>query len=244
MAESNKNIDELFREKLVGHSEMPTNMAWERIQERLDQKRRKAILPWMRIAATLLMMGLGLTFIYYSLISPTKIPGRMAQKEVVPDTKPGKIPALEVLPERLQEEIRASSHPTTEAGTEPEKMPTQAAGKPPLDAALTAEVKSELPSKQSTPLVELKSLDLPPLDMDLLVADGGISLEEEEEVAYKITIVSNGLRPRKDNLVDEIENKIGKLGGLLNKVDREFGELQDTKNNLFASFAANKKNSN
>ncbi len=94
--------------------------------------------------------------------------------------------------------------------------------------------------------MELESLDVPPLDIDLLVADGGLSVEEVEEVAYKVTIISNGLSPRqeKENLVEEIENKIGQLGGLLNKVDREFAELQDSKNNLFASLTSKRENSN
>jgi hypothetical protein len=244
MVKNNKDIDVLFREKLDGHSEKPTPMAWEKIQERLDQKRKRGIPHWMRIAATVLMAGLGLTFIY-SLISPTNNSEMIVQKQFVPDTKPGKIPALEVLPKRFQEENITSSKPTTIADQEPVKNPKPATGKPTHNLDLIAEEVSEVASKETIPMMEVEGLDLPPLDIDLLVADGGISVEEEE-VAYKVTIISNGLSPRKDkdNLVDEIENKIGQLGGLLNKVDREFAELQDTKNNLFASLTSRKDNSN
>lgn len=246
MAENNKEIDVLFRDKLAEHSEMPTPMAWDRIQGRLDQKEKRGMALWMRIAASVLLLGLALTFIYYGLYGPENNPEMIAQKQSVPDTKLGNIPALEGLPERVQEEIISSSKPSNQPDPGPVKKPIQAAGKPPQNLASVAEEESEVVPKETIPQMELESLDVPPLDIDLLVADGGLSVEEVEEVAYKVTIISNGLSPRqeKENLVEEIENKIGQLGGLLNKVDREFAELQDSKNNLFASLTSKRENSN
>ena len=246
MAENNKEIDVLFRDKLAGHSEMPTPMAWERIQGRLDQKEKGGLAPWMRIAASVLLLGLGLAFIYYSLISSEYNPGRIAGLQSVPDTQPGSIEALEVLPEPVQEEIMSERISPTLPSPEPLKRQMQSSGKPTLNLASVVEESSEVPLKETIPQMEVETLDLPPLDTELMIADGEISLDEVEEIPYKVTIISNGLSPRqnKDNLVAEIENKIGQLGGLLNKVDREFGELQDSKNNLFASLTSKKENSN
>src|SRR5690606_27602827 len=100
-------------------------------------------------------------------------------------------------------------------------------------------------SKESVPVLELESIELPPLDQDLLMAENNlIDLEAtpDQEVAYKITIISNGLRekPEKESLVGEIENKIDKLGGLIGKMDQGFADLQDAKNNLFASITTRK----
>lgn len=246
MDENNKEIDVLFRDKLAGHSEMPTPMAWEKIQVRLDQKEKRGLVPWMRIAASVLLLGLGLAFVYYSLISSEKDPGMIAGLQSVPDTQPGNIEALEVLPEPVQEEISYKKIPPTQPSTEPVKRPVQEASESTLNLALVAEEEPEVAPKEAIPQMEVGALDLPPLDTDLLIAEGGISLDEEEEVSYKVTIISNGLSPRqnKENLVTEIENKIGQIGGLLNKVDHKFAELQDSKNNLFVSLTSKKENSN
>src|SRR5690554_5924795 len=69
MAEEYKEIDRLYREKLEGHSVKPSPMAWEKLQGRMDQK-KKGILPWMRIAASLLFL-LGLTALLWLSVRQT-----------------------------------------------------------------------------------------------------------------------------------------------------------------------------
>ena len=245
MAENNKDIDVLFREKLAEYSEMPRPKAWDRIQGKLDQKNKSGFEPWIRIAASVLLLGLGLALIYYSLLSNENNPGRIAQQETVPDTRPGNILSLEVFPEMVQEEIVPQSNSTVQPAPVPVKRPLREINKAPINLVVQATEDSEEVTEENRPPMDVESRDLPALDKELLMSDGGIS-EEVEEVPYKITIISNGLSPRqdKDNLVKEIENKIGQLGGLLSKVDQEFADLQDSKNNLFASLTSKKENNN
>src|SRR5690606_37653744 len=99
--------------------------------------------------------------------------------------------------------------------------------------------------KETIPVLELESIALPPLNQDLLLADNNLAesvSEPGQDVTYKVTIISNGLRekPEKEGLVGEIENKIDKIGGLIVKVDQGFADLQDAKNNLFASITTRK----
>lgn len=246
MAENNKDIDVLFREKLTEHTERPSQKAWDKIQGRLDQREKKGFLPWMRIAASFLLPGLGLAIIYYSLLSLENDPEMIAQQQAVPDTQIGNIPALEVLPGSINEEIIPINDSTTQLSTAPVKSPIPKANKVPNNRVEKVIKESDVAPGEAIPQMEVESLELPPLESELLMADGDLILEKVEEVPYKITIISNGLRPRqnKDKLVDEIENKIDQIGGLLSKVDQEFSDLQDSKNNLFASLTSRKENNN
>src|SRR5690606_40477525 len=88
-----------------------------------------------------------------------------------------------------------------------------------------AEIKAE--SKQIPAEMEVEIIELPPMEAELAIPDNLIAeadVQELNEIAYKVTIISNGLRvaPEKETLVEEIEEKIDRLGGLINKVDQGF----------------------
>ena len=111
--------------------------------------------------------------------------------------------------------------------------------------ATLAEQRESAPvAKEEIELPEPLEIALPPLDVDLLTVDNALAEANNlQEVAYKVTIKSNGLKdkPEKEGLVGEIENKIDKIGGLIVKVDQGFADLQDAKNNLFASITTKGK---
>lgn len=239
MAKENQDIDRIFREKLAANSVRPSPMAWEKLEGRLSRK-KKGIAPWMRIAVTLLLL-FGLTALLWLSI-------QNAPKEL--DTVANQAPVPEII---RQETAVTPESPTLEDQAEEENSPIEP---PEVKKSPSIEVKSNLAvvqseepepiTKQSIPVQQVTPIELPPLDTDLLVAENTIAEPEEvvsQEVAYKITIISNGIRttPEKETLVAEIENKIDKIGGLLGKVDQGFADLQDAKNNLFASITTRNK---
>mgnify|MGYP001481084539 CR=1 FL=1 len=94
------------------------------------------------------------------------------------------------------------------------------------------------------PITEpLKGLeaDIPqikPLDLNATVAE--LQPTTEEAPAYKVTIVSNGIKEDK-NLISGIGKKVDQVEGILGKVDEGFATLQDAKNSLFTSLTSKKE---
>lgn len=240
MAEEHKDIDHLFREKLGDHSVQPSPMAWEKLESRLARN-KKGMALWMRIAASLLLLG-GLTALLWLSVQNTQkqldtVADQELPREIVPLETPNRpeIPAVEYQEQKVTPPVKKAAV----------KKPTPSVVNPKLAAVPPAESEPAVPER--IPVKELAVIELPPMDTDLLVADNTVSVQEEQvpnKVSYKITIISNGLRatPEKETLVGEIENKIEKIGGVIGKVDQGFADLQDAKNNLFASITTKNNN--
>jgi hypothetical protein len=78
---------------------------------------------------------------------------------------------------------------------------------------------------------------------DLLPSITLLEVRETNFKDYKVKIISNGyaIQPEKEKLVGTLENKIG---GFFSKLDEGFGDLQDAKNNLFASLTTKRDKKN
>jgi hypothetical protein len=83
---------------------------------------------------------------------------------------------------------------------------------------------------------EVPEIKVPPISLE----DPVVEHRPESTVEYTVKIVSRGYStsPEKENLVDGIESKIG---GFFTKVDQGFADLQDAKDNLFASLTTKKE---
>ena len=238
-----RDMDRLFREKLTDHSVTPSSLAWAKLEDRLDRKKNAGVL-WMRIAAAVVIVG-GLTALIWLTVEHTQ-----QELDILADQEPVEeymAPENPVLPDTAPVEA--------EDDLEKESTSKSVAVRPTVKKAAPTSVtptfvpkpddEPEPVAKTNIPVLELENIELPPLDQDLLIAENNLAYPEptpDQEVAYKVTIISNGLRekPEKDGLVGEIENKIDKIGGLIGKVDQGFADLQDAKNNLFASITTRK----
>lgn len=244
MAKDYQDIDRLFRDKLRDHAVQPSPLAWDKLEGRMEKRKKKPLIISIRVAASLLLAG-GLAALLWLSVENTKegldhslaVQGPIKQppalqKPVQPDP----------VPVDPKEEMEKQEAPKATISRPAAKKPTAV----PLKSVQVpaADVEPDPVGKEDIPILELDGVALPPLDQDLLLAENNVELAATpvEEVAYKVTIISNGLRekPQKEGLVGEIENKIDQLGGLIGKVDQGFADLQDAKNNLFASITTRK----
>jgi len=244
MAKDYQDIDRIFQDKLRDHSVQPTPLAREKLESRLN-RREKGGLAWMRIAASLLLVG-GLAALLWLSVENTKeeLNHPLAQQKPAQQYA---APESPVLPEAAP--VEAEEAPESERTSKPlASLPTVQKTAPAPTSADPIPTEDSRPDpivKETIPVLELESIALPPLNQDLLLADNNLAesvSEPGQDVTYKVTIISNGLRekPEKEGLVGEIENKIDKIGGLIVKVDQGFADLQDAKNNLFASITTRK----
>lgn len=240
-----KDIDRLFQDKLTDHTVQPSVLAWDKLEGRLSRKKKSGAL-WMRIAAAILLIG-GLSVLIWLGVENTR-----QELDILADQEPAQeYRALDspVLPEntppaQVQAEAEKEEATKRESPQAPDKrMSPKTTGKRAVATILSEEPNQA--AKENIILPEFTAIELPPLNQELLAVESSLVAfdgREEEEVAYKVTIISNGLRgkPEKEGLVGEIENKIDKIGGLIGKVDQGFADLQDAKNNLFTSITARK----
>ncbi|WP_200974407.1 hypothetical protein [Echinicola sp. 20G] len=257
-------IDELFSQKLREHQEKPSALAWEKLDSQLGPAKNTTKWVWMRVAAVFLAV-FALTYVLWDqseTIKTNKGP-ELAQQDI-------QISPAEEKAKGQTEEPPTISESTSNTPTENESDQEDKNSIPPTiienekqsvrntqkeenvpQASLVAEqvtpVEVPEPSnpEPSNKVKELvPELEVPEVKMEELIADNSpiAPSEIQETVAYKISIKSNGLteKPKKENIVEEIGDKINTLGGLLGKVDQGYADLQDAKNNLFASLITKK----
>ena len=247
MANTDKNFDQYFKERLAKHEEKPSQLAWEKLERQLPQKEKGIWIPLMGIAATLLLfLAVGYVVWQFNRESDTNIPmtAEVTTQEsetlsdIPQETEPESLKSLEestVIPE---EQTKAETKPVQTSGkkaTVPKPMLTE------TPKELLAEV-SQPAERMDEVIFDTPEIIIPELDVNEAIAQN--TLEEEEEVmTYKITIKSNGIKetPEKQGLIAGIENKVDKIGGLLNKVEQGFADLQDAKDNLFVSYNTSKR---
>jgi hypothetical protein len=99
---SKDKIDRLFSEKLVDHEVQPRKQAWEKLENRLQQKKKKKFPLWqkMSIAASLLLVLFagGIGFYKNSIDSTISQTNKIAEKPIIKPTEK----TIEVIrPEKL-----------------------------------------------------------------------------------------------------------------------------------------------
>lgn len=240
MANTENNLDRYFREKLEKHEEKPSTLAWERLDQELGRK-KPSYVPFLRMAATLLLV-MGLTFVFWQLDNNKEQSGEQLA-EVEEASKREEVVEMNgnLAFEEEEEEIRLEPKEKANAGqmakTAPsvENLPARKVQEEPVSSILLAE---ERPQRVEVKPIELPEIPLAELRLDHAITSAqNLSMEAEEEVNYRVIIKSSGIKdePKKPNLIEGIENNVNKLGTFLSKVEQGFADLQDAKNNLFAS---------
>lgn len=262
MAKEKNNLDQFFKEKLENHTERPSNLAWERLESQLPQQSKSYKGIWWAVAASLtLLFTVGYLLmrerdvaVDQPLLSENKteeVLDTLIETEI---TEPQEIEAVqpEIENQQAAEELKTKPTTTTKSNAKPAdsspKTQKSRATAPQNLVAMTEtkeEPKQETVAKVDAPKIEVetpefKQAELPPLELEKAVAEATAPVVEEP--AYRVKIYSSGLKedPKDKNLIAGIGKTVDEVEGLLGKVDRGFADLQDAKNNLFASIIPRK----
>ncbi len=244
MANADKNFDEYFKNKLSTHEVKPSGLAWERLDQKISEQNRKTGYPFLKIAATILLL-ISAGFVFYTLnLGEKENTNQLAVREVLVQDN-----LQDVAPEIIEPHADLKSEDSdnmelNEITTKPIQSKAQIKTET-SSPELVAEASKPIKAIQ-TENIELPEIAIPELDIHEAIAlNNANAAEEEEEIAYKVTIISRGIKeePAKQNLLEEIEEKVDKIGGLFSKVEQGFADLQDAKNNLFANSNPRKERS-
>jgi hypothetical protein len=239
-------IDDLFRKPLTTHKVETRELAWEKIDKRLNERQVPVWKIWGKWSVA---AAVALTAISLYLFQP-----ETEQKNAPFSTDNSSGVSSETLADLPDEENQGLPNPErADPETENEvSRPSQKAesfiAQNTKEEGNTAVPKGER-SRQTKAISAEKWLEpvlKAPLKVDIpvqgVVVNSGQLAQSESETAtqseaYKIKIVSRGYAfvPEKENLVEEIESKIG---GFLHKVDQGFSGIQDKKDHLFASLTS------
>lgn len=242
MANADKNFDQYFKDKLGNHEIKPSKLAWERLDSQLGNKGKTVAFPFMRIAAAMIIL-LGAAYIIWQVSRTEELSDpQIAEVIQIPEQE-------EILERNTEAQLEMETNKEEEGNLitsekpELEKAKQAPPVKPQGIRKTVIESPKELLANNTTPaernqeeVISIPELELPELRLNESIAMN-TDAEEEEVIEYKITIKSKGLReePQKQGLISGIEEKVDKIGGFLNKVEQGFADLQDAKENLFAS---------
>jgi predicted transcriptional regulator len=246
MANVNKSFDQFIKNKLVNHEEKLPTQAWEKLNLQLNQKDRKTPFLYLKIAASLLVI-LGMAYLiltsapddevfqntnYQADNTPFKSEEVEASKNEIPTDDPT-LEKVELLDTKTTNQINNEKESKElEISTKSKKTPI---------------FQEEIDTKQLIASIQekldqsLTTVDFEKVELTTAIENESMNRQSlasaDQEVKYSIKIISNGIKeePQKPAIINEIENKIDKIGGWLGKVDQGFADLQDAKNNLFAS---------
>lgn len=243
MANAEHKFDRYFREKLVDHEEKPAGIIWEKLENRLDKK-KSARFSFLKIAAAVLVflvVGFSTWQILKETISSPELITE-ANENNATDPKENNETIItaqdeENTEESVENKINNSSGIEVNPKEENKQKPTEPI-KTGEAKVLLAQVETEKINERSSEiLVDIPDIMLPELNIEDAVASFEENESPEEFVEYRVIIKSNGLKdePKKQNIIEGIENNVNKIGGLLSKVEQGFADLQDAKDNLFAS---------
>ncbi len=252
MAKESNNLDQFFKEKLDQHSEKPSALAWERLESKLPNQRKSKTVYWWAAAASI---GIMLSIGYYLQVDNRSEEVFIAQEVAVdelssPSNQDSTPAAGEVLAPILEktDSVRKDAAPRVESAPVSPRKKEQIQEVQPsqnLVAMTDATREKEKPEPVVVPETdrdptELSRPDLPAMDINKTVAE--VAQPTDEEPSYKVTIFSDGIKDQKDkNLIAGLGKTVGQVEGILGKVDQGFAELQDAKNNLFASLTSKKE---
>lgn len=253
MAKAPKNLDEFFKEKLDQHSVKPSALAWERLENQLPQKPESNKGIWWAIAASisLLLMAGYLFYPKSDILSEENLMAEEVQQEMVQENQSGTEEQiiLESSPAQNQEEeaketiaqpvqkpqIQKKTKPTTTPSfkTTPQNLIAQ------TETIPSEEIKpiEKTDLKAETPDVSIPLTETPSLNQSVAEA------KTTEEPLYRVNIYSNGIKKEdvNKNLITELGKTVSTVEGFIGKVDNGFADLQDAKNNLFATLTSKKE---
>ncbi|NVJ85804.1 MAG: hypothetical protein HWE15_05830 [Algoriphagus sp.] len=258
MAKKNEHIDVIFREKLESHEVKPSQLAWERLEHQLpkEEKSNPRIYWWAAAAAVVVIFLVG--SLLRNPSQPFEGEQLTAEKVESTETQPSQetqeveglvadnatiekeenaIPEIEKPKQKITNQKQSKTPEIKTQLEEPSKNLI-------AEAQITekeGERKDEANQVEIAPItlpIEREIPELKPIDLNQTVAE--LKSEKPEEPAYKVTIISDGIKDDK-NLIVGIGKKVDQVGGLLGKVDEGFANLQDAKNNLFASLTSRKE---
>ena len=259
MAKSNETFDQIFKEKLDGHQEKPSALAWERLDSQLSKSKKPGVGFWWAIAASLsaLLMVAYLNWPSEVVNSEDKLvaSAEEIQDEMPPSQnqvgEPEEISSpestIENKPDFTPEKPKVKSNQTQ---TKTQKVnPSFANNQKQTQAnSLVAEASSKSLEKKVEPIRSINGnitepeVSLPALKApDLTKTVAEVQSKASEEPLYRVSIYSNGIKksePTDKNLFTELGKTVGQVEGLLGKVDEGFAEIQDKKDNLFASLTS------
>jgi len=239
MANTDKNIDKYFRDQLENHEIKPSGLAWERLENKLDQNRKPAY-PWMKVAASVMLLLTMGSLIWLSIdFTKSTVEVPMAQVEEIQMEAPSEKVIEDRTPE-VTEEPKALTPASRKGSSAKESIKKAETSTQNLVAEREAPVIREKP--EFTPIETIERVK-PEMELPLT---GEVYLAEHTP-EVRVKIISSGIaeKPQKENLIDDLGEKIEKVGTLINKVDQGFADLQDAKNNLFASITSRRdRNSN
>ena len=259
MAKTNEQFDQHFKEKLNGHREKPSALAWERLESQLPKQSKPTFGIWWAIAASvtaLLVAG----YSFWPREEGLGEENLVAEKTEMPVDLPketiNEIPILaeeiiqtgeEVNPIKTEIQPKAKSQPNSNKKSNLTPALTQTTQNLMAEATPQSQPeKTETPVAVEVPELKTEELQvaLPELkapEIEKMVAE--TSTKVEEEPLYRVSIYSDGVKkgePKDKNLITELGKTVGQVEGLLGKVDDGLITLQDKKDNLFASLTSKK----
>ncbi|RIW17245.1 hypothetical protein D0X99_05725 [Algoriphagus lacus] len=255
MAKTNEQFDQHFREKLEGHREKPSALAWERLESQLPKESKSTFGIWWAIAASVTAL-LVASYLFWPREEGLSEENLMATKtelpEVITPKSTEQAETLQVPTPQTEEKTE-----TTIPSSQPEEKPaTNTKTKPTPAPALTQApqnliAKAENPqtvSPKSETIPELKTEELQVTIPELKTPEIQKTVAEakpqtEDEPLYRVSIYSDGVKkgePANKNLITELGKTVGQVEGLLGKVDDGLISIQDKKDNLFATLTSKK----
>lgn len=258
MANESKKIDHIFQQQLKDHEEKPSTLAWERLEKQLPQSSRKGLgYTWAAAAAIVILFTTGVLF--WNTNQSISNEGIIASKETtLPEEKEKTTKTNEVLASTNEEVGINEKQPNTEEKSAAVESTSRSQAKEdgsnsvPKTISATEliasvenqEEENQNPASKREPMQALiAEKSLPEMDLPPTGALAQLTLPEaeelEEEPAYTLTIRSDGLKENK-GLIANLGKTVNQIEGIKEKVDL-FAELQDAKNNLFASLTSKKE---
>jgi hypothetical protein len=242
MANNDKKFDQFFKEKLINHEEQISSLGWEKLERKLTKKENPTGFLFFKIAASLvLFLGFGYLLLTNIYKKETINEELVAEKSIPlePETATeNDLLIHENSMEANDEEILISSNTIQEAVDGNVNVVSTSTRSPKIkekniDEQLIAAIQESID-------VSIKEVVINPLEnanLETLVSNDN---NQENEVKYSIKIISKGIKeePQKPAIINELEQKIDKVGGWLGRVDQGFADLQDAKNNLFTNLTA------
>ncbi|MEP0711231.1 hypothetical protein [Algoriphagus sp.] len=260
MAKEKNKLDQFFKEKLENHTEKPSALAWKRLEAQLPQQSKSYKGIWWAVAASLtVLFAVGYLVMREGNVAEDQKPllSENTTEETIQTPTPKDFTSPEII-EETQTNVE-NQQPAKDLNTKPTITPDakpadsfsntpKAQPKTPQNLIATRDQREEITPKTVNEFVPAITVDiptiaepvLPALDLEKTVAVA--SPTEEADPTYTVKIYSDGLKEtQKDkNIIAGIGKTVTEVEELLGKVDQGFADLQDAKNNLFASITTKK----
>lgn len=255
MAKTNEQFDQHFREKLEGHREKPSALAWERLESQLPKESKSTFGIWWAIAASVTAL-LVASYVFWPGEEGLSDENLMAtQTELPVETATPSTEEMEMTEESIAKTEEKTE--TVDPGNQPEEKPKSTQKTKPTPAPAFTQAPQNLIAQSENPQTESpKTVVVPELkteepqvtipapkttEIEKTVAEA--KTQTEDEPLYRVSIYSDGVKkgePANKNLITELGKTVGQVEGLLGKVDDGLISIQDKKDNLFANLTSKK----